>query len=57
MLMIYLSKGILPWKPSEESVSVSHCGALHKLSDVSAELWLTGNISRGIHRTKNRKMH
>lgn len=42
MLMIYLSKGILPWKPNEESVSVSHCGALHKLTGVSAKLWLAG---------------
>lgn len=41
--MIYLSKGILPWKPGDEkSASVSHCGMLHKLTGTEAELWLDG---------------
>jgi hypothetical protein len=40
--MIYISKGIIPWKPSEGSVSVSHCGALYKLAGVQADLWLAG---------------
>jgi hypothetical protein len=45
--MIYLSKGILPWKPSESAVQVSHCGALHKLTGAKAELWLAGRYQPG----------
>jgi hypothetical protein len=40
--MIYISKGILPWKPGKETVSVSRCGALHKLTGDAALLWLAG---------------
>lgn len=53
MLMIYLSKGILPWKPSGASISVSHCGMLHKLTDIQAELWLAGQHQPGY--TQNAK--
>ena len=49
--MIYLSKGILPWKPAVDSVSVSHCGALHKLTGIQADLWLAGQYRPGL--TKN----
>lgn len=45
--MIYFSKGILPWKPNDESVSVSHCGMLHKLTSAQAELWLAGQHKPG----------
>jgi hypothetical protein len=45
--MIYLSKGILPWNSSEAGVSVSHCGLLHKLTGVQAELWLAGQRQPG----------
>ena len=45
--MIYLSKGILPWRPSETTVSVSYCGALHKLNGVQAALWLNGQHKPG----------
>ncbi len=42
--MLYLSKGILPWKASPESAPVSHCGALHRLSGEQAALWLGGRF-------------
>ena len=42
MQMIYLSKGILPWKSNMAELSVSHCGKLHKLTGTQAELWLAG---------------
>jgi hypothetical protein len=45
--MIYLSKGILPWEPAEAGASVSHCGLLHKLIGVQAELWLAGRHGPG----------
>jgi hypothetical protein len=47
MRMIYLSKGILPWKPSKAAVSVSRCGALHKLTGDEALLWLAGQRRPG----------
>lgn len=40
--MIYVSKGVIPWRPSDGAVSVSHCGALRKLTGVQAVLWLAG---------------
>jgi hypothetical protein len=45
--MLYLSKGILPWKASPETASVSHCGVLHKLSGGQAALWLVGRFAPG----------
>ena len=45
MFMIYLSKGILPWPPPDDSVSVSHCGALHKLTGILAEIWRAGQYN------------
>ncbi|MCL2343537.1 MAG: hypothetical protein FWC62_06540 [Firmicutes bacterium] len=42
--MMYLSKGIPLWRPTGEAVSVSHCGALHKLAGIQAELWLAGQF-------------
>lgn len=49
--MIYLSKGLLLRKASESSVSVSHCGALHKLTDAQAALWLAGQYYPGYTET------
>ena len=43
--MIYLSKGIIPWKPNDDGISVSHCGVLHKLSGGQAKLWIAGQHS------------
>ena len=43
--MIYLSKGVVLGKPTGSCVSVSHCGALHKLSGTHARLWLAGQHS------------
>ena len=45
--MIYLSKGLLLGKTSESSLSVSHCGALHKLTGDQAALWLAGQYRPG----------
>lgn len=45
--MMYLSKGILPWAASVGEVSVSHCGALHKLTGVQSGLWIAGQHSLG----------
>ena len=45
--MIYLSKGILPWSPTTEALSVSHCGVLHKLTGTQASLWLSGQHQPG----------
>jgi hypothetical protein len=45
--MIYFSKGILPWKPPDTGISVSHCGALHKLAGARAALWLEGQYKPG----------
>ena len=45
--MMFLSKGILPWEPSQTSISVSHCGALYKLIGTQAVLWLTGRHEPG----------
>lgn len=45
--MIYLSKGIMPWKTDGTDVPVSHCGALHKLTGVQAELWIDGRLRVG----------
>jgi hypothetical protein len=38
---------MLPWAPSEAEASVSHCGLLHKLTGVQAELWLAGRHKPG----------
>ena len=51
MQMIYLSKGIIPWKTNDTRISVSHCGALHKLTGVQSALWLAGQYKLG--RTQN----
>jgi hypothetical protein len=51
--MIYLSKGILPWKPSD-LVPVSHCGALHSLTGELGELWLAGQHRPGYTQSANR---
>ena len=40
--MIYLSKGVLPWKTPQTGVAVSHGGLMHNLSGVQAEMWLDG---------------
>ena len=50
--MLYISKGILPWKPKGSVVSVSHCGALHKLSGAQAEFWVLGLHRPGCTRSK-----
>jgi len=51
--MIYLSKGIAPWKPTEADVSVSYCGALHKLTGVQSALWLAGQHTLGHSRKEH----
>jgi hypothetical protein len=45
--MMYLSKGILPWKPSAAGAAVSHCGVLHRLTGDRAALWLAGQHQPG----------
>ena len=42
--MTYLSKGKL-YRQSKQSVTVSHCGALHKLTGPQAALWLMGQYA------------
>jgi len=45
--MVYISKGILLWKPARAYVPVSHCGALHKLAGDKSRLWLDGQHAPG----------
>ena len=45
--MIYISKGLLLLKPSENGASISHCGVLHKLTGEQATLWLAGQYRPG----------
>lgn len=45
--MIYLSKGIMPWEPHADEVSVSHCGVLHKLTGLEGALWINGRRGPG----------
>ena len=42
--MTYVSKGKLA-RRSKSTVTVSHCGALHKLSGLQGALWLTGQYA------------
>ena len=45
--MLYLSKGILPWKASKSDAAVSHGGILYNLTGVQAKLWLDGQYQPG----------
>ena len=45
--MLYLSKGLLPWKASKTDVAVSLGGILHNLTGVQAQLWLNGQYQPG----------
>jgi len=40
--VLYISKGILLGNPKGNNVSVSHCGALHRLNNEQAAVWLNG---------------
>jgi hypothetical protein len=40
--MIFLSKGITEGRCSGSTLSVAHCGTIHRLKDLQAELWLSG---------------
>ena len=44
--MTYLSKGKL-YRKTKQAISISHCGALHKLTGPKAALWLMGQYAPG----------
>jgi hypothetical protein len=45
---------MLPWEPAGADAAVSHCGLLHKLTGVQAELWLAGRHEPGKTRNTER---